>query len=106
MFDLSWAEMAVVMIVGILVIGPKDMPVVIRNIKKFSHKAKEITSEIIKSFDEDESISDLKNEVNKINKDIKTIVDLEGNIQPTYDISDIMPEIEKSKRKKNGMEDQ
>ncbi len=46
-----------------------------------------------------EEIGGLKDEVNKLNQDIKKIVDLDGNLQDTYDISDIMPEIEEAKHK-------
>ena len=95
MFDLSWAETFIIIIIGLLVIGPDELPGLVKNcrniIKKVKKTASDFTSEII----ENDDVSDLKSEADKVNDDIKKIVDLEGNLQDTYNISDIMDEIKK-----------
>lgn len=99
MFDFSWAELSVVALVGLLILGPKELQEIIRNIKKITAKVREIGREFAASLTGLEEVSDLKNEVKKVNDDIKRIVDLEGNLQDTYDISDLMGEGSKDKPK-------
>jgi Tat protein translocase TatB subunit len=98
MFGLSWSELVVVAVVGILLIDPKDLPGIIRKFKEIVAQIKQIGHELTSSIKEIDEIKDLKAEVKKLNEDIKTIIDLEGNVQRTYDISDVMPEIEKAKK--------
>lgn len=89
--------MFIVAIVGLLVIGPEELPGVIRNCKKIIKKIKSTTKEFTSAITDIDEIDDLKNEANKLNEDMKTIIDLDGNEQPTYDISDMLVEKEKKK---------
>lgn len=100
MFELSFAEILLILIVGLVVIGPKDLPKVIKSVREFIVKAKkmahEFSQEVLK-IDEIKNIhDDLKQEVEKVNNDIKMIVDMDGNLQPTYDISDLLPKEDKA----------
>ena len=45
MFDLGWTEMLVVGIVALIVIGPKDLPVVFRNVGRWVGKARGMARE-------------------------------------------------------------
>ncbi|MEO9684505.1 MAG: Sec-independent protein translocase protein TatB [Tateyamaria sp.] len=45
MFDLGWTEMLVVGVVALIVIGPKDLPVVFRNVGRWIGKAKGMARE-------------------------------------------------------------
>lgn len=45
MFDLGWTEMLVVGIVALIVIGPKDLPVLFRNVGRWIGKAKGMARE-------------------------------------------------------------
>ncbi|MFL4470870.1 Sec-independent protein translocase protein TatB [Tateyamaria armeniaca] len=45
MFDLGWTEMLVVGIVALIVIGPKDLPVLFRNVGRWVGKAKGMARE-------------------------------------------------------------
>ena len=40
MFGMGWTELLLVGIVALIVVGPKDLPVLFRNIGKFAGKAK------------------------------------------------------------------
>ena len=101
MFDLSFSEMTLVAVVGLLVIGPKDLPKVITTIKKSLAKLKKLASDFTSSITDIDEISDLKNEAKKLNNEIRTIIDLDGNEQPTYDLSDVMPNINEKNSKKD-----
>lgn len=98
MFEFSWPEMLVVAVVALLVVGPEELPSVIRNCKKIITKIKSVAKEFTDSITEIDEIKDIKSEAKKLNDDLKIIIDLEGNKQQTYDISDIM---DKSKDQKN-----
>lgn len=99
MLDFSMAETTLTAVVALLLIGPKELPGVLRAMRNLSRKSKQVFKQFSDTLLEIEEIGGLKNEVNKLNDDIKKIVDLNGNLQETYDISDIMPEIEKAKLK-------
>lgn len=45
MFDLGWTELLVIGIVALIVVGPKDLPVLFRNIGRFVGKAKGMARE-------------------------------------------------------------
>lgn len=92
MFDLSWSEMFIVAIVGLLVIGPEELPSVVRNCKKVISKIKSTAKEFTSAITDIDEIDDIKKEAQKLNDDMKTIIDLEGKEQPTYDISDLIDE--------------
>jgi len=101
MFDLAWSEIILVAVVGLLVIGPKEIPTVIRFCKNTLHKLRSLSKEVTDSFKELDPIDDLKKETEKLNEDIRYIVDLEGNLQPTYDLSDVVTKPEVKKVDKN-----
>ena len=52
MFDLGWSEMLVILVVALLVIGPKDLPKVARQIGRWTGKARAMAREFQRSFDE------------------------------------------------------
>ncbi|MCB2054272.1 MAG: twin-arginine translocase subunit TatB [Geminicoccaceae bacterium] len=52
MFDLGWSEMAVIMLVAIIVIGPKDLPKVARTVGKWTGKARAMARDFQRSLDE------------------------------------------------------
>ncbi len=100
MFEFSLAELALIMVAVLLLVGPDELPGIIRSLRNYSRKSRQVIKEFTNSIMEIEEIGGLKDEVKKLNDDIKKIVDLDGNLQQTYDISDILPEIEKAKEAK------
>ena len=42
MLDLGWQELFLISLVGIIVVGPKDLPILIRSITKWFRTAKDI----------------------------------------------------------------
>ncbi|MEP2030052.1 MAG: Sec-independent protein translocase protein TatB [Paracoccaceae bacterium] len=45
MFDLGWTELLVIGVVALIVVGPKDLPVLFRNVGRFVGKAKGMARE-------------------------------------------------------------
>lgn len=63
MFDFGWQEFLVVAFVLVLVVGPKDLPRVLRTFTKFTSQARRMSSDFTKSLQEmsnDEELQDVK----------------------------------------------
>ena len=52
MFDLGWQEFLMVAIVLMLVVGPKDMPRILRTFSQFMRKARYMANEFTSSLDD------------------------------------------------------
>ncbi|MEX2644334.1 MAG: Sec-independent protein translocase protein TatB [Acetobacterales bacterium] len=66
MLDLSWAEMAVIAAVAIVVIGPKELPRVLRTVGQWVRRLRRMASEFQDSVDEmvrEADLDDLRNRV-------------------------------------------
>ena len=61
MFDLGWQEFMMVAIVLVLVVGPKDMPRMLRSFSRFMRRAKSMASEFSSSLESAANEADLKN---------------------------------------------
>lgn len=84
MFDIGWTEIVVVAIVSCLALDMKDIPKILRTIKQAMRYLGTLTDEIRTFFTE-------------LEKETKTIIDLNGNEQITYDLDHIKPDIKISK---------
>jgi sec-independent protein translocase protein TatB len=52
MFDLSWSHILIVLVVALVVVGPKDLPRLMHMIGRWMGKARSMANEFRKSFDE------------------------------------------------------
>jgi Sec-independent protein translocase protein TatA len=82
MFDIGWSEIIVVAIVGCLALDVKDIFKILKWVKQVTRHFNVLTKEIKEFF------VDLEQET-------KSIVDLDGNKQKTYDLDDIAPDLKK-----------
>jgi sec-independent protein translocase protein TatB len=83
MFDIGWSEMLVILVVALLVIGPKDLPKVARQIGRWTGKARAMAREFQRSFDEmarEAELEEIKANLQKMNP-----VNLEHTIRETID---------------------
>jgi sec-independent protein translocase protein TatB len=71
MFDFGWQEFLVVAFVLVLVVGPKDLPKVLRAFTKFTSQARRMSSEFSRSLHEMADDEDLK-DVKKVLQDAKS----------------------------------
>lgn len=109
MFGLSFAEMAVIMVMALVVIGPKELPAVIRAVARTFRQVRELGGEFRRNLDElteEAELKDLKDDINKELTAMPTLIDLEGNEQRTYDISeDLEQDSKKRPAKKTDSEE-
>ncbi len=60
MFDIGWSELLVIAIVAIVVVGPKELPRVLRTFGNYAGKLKRTASEFRRQFDEAMAESELE----------------------------------------------
>jgi sec-independent protein translocase protein TatB len=90
MFDIGWDEMALVAVLALIVIGPKDLPAVLRQMGKWTRKARELAGEFQRGVDEmvrESEISELKTQVEKVADTNALRREIEKTIDPTGDIA-------------------
>ena len=89
MFDFSGSELLVIAIVALVVIGPKDLPKVLRTVGKWAAKARTVAREFQSSIDQmirESELEEVKKEVEKvaatdIGHEIEKSVDPKGELQ-------------------------
>lgn len=98
MLDIGWSEMAVILMVALIVIGPKDLPRVARTVGKWTGKARAMAREFQRSLDDmarEAELQDIKAEMDKLSRTdirhrLEETLDPEGDIRrglapPEYD---------------------
>jgi sec-independent protein translocase protein TatB len=68
--QIGWFELLVIVVIAILVIGPKDFPVVLKKIGTWSRTIKKYFSDVQSNFNEITNIEDSKPSPLKEKKDI------------------------------------
>ena len=94
MFGLGWAEIMVAAVVGLIVIGPKELPVVFRKIGQFVGKAKGMARDFSRAMNDaaDESgMKDAMDSMNSLQDGVRSVTD------PTTKWKDFVPGSETSK---------
>jgi sec-independent protein translocase protein TatB len=75
MFDISWTEFLLIGIVALVVIGPKELPGVMRTIGQYTRKIRGMATEFQNQFQEamrEAEMADLKKQVDDMASDIKS----------------------------------
>src|SRR6185312_11997365 len=71
MFDLSWAHILILLVVALIVVGPKDLPRLMHIIGRWAGKARAMANEFRKSFDEmarQAELDELRREIDELKK--------------------------------------
>ncbi|MBB2204378.1 Sec-independent protein translocase protein TatB [Gluconacetobacter takamatsuzukensis] len=95
MFDFAWSEMALIGVVALLLIGPKDMPVAIRTVTGLIKKARKMASEFQTHVDEMVREADLTEARDalggmrrfNVRNQIMRAIDEDGSLQRTFNDS-------------------
>ena len=90
MFDIGWDEMALVAVVALIVIGPKDLPNVLRQVGRWTRKARELAGEFQRGVDDmmrESELADLKTQVEKATDPNQLRREIEKTVDPTGDIA-------------------
>ena len=90
MFDFGWDEMALIAVVALVVIGPKDLPKVLRQAGRWSRKARDMASEFQRGVDEmmrESELNEIKAQVDKVANPNLLRAKVEAAIDPTGEIA-------------------
>ncbi|UWQ20911.1 Sec-independent protein translocase protein TatB [Jannaschia sp. W003] len=69
MFDLGWSELLVIGVVALIVVGPKDLPVMFRRLGEFTGKARRMAREFQTAMNDaarDSGVGDVTKDLHKI----------------------------------------
>jgi sec-independent protein translocase protein TatB len=88
MFDISWGKLVIIGVVALLVIGPKELPAVLRMVGQWMGKMRRMAAEFQGQFQEamrEAEMTDLK----------KQFDDTTSSLQSTFDTSGLKSDIDK-----------
>ena len=96
MFDIGWTEITVILVIAIIVIGPKDLPKVLRAVGQWVAKAKAMTRDFRGHVDEmirETEIDEVKKQIDSIDKfdansALENTIDADGDIREAFDFDD------------------
>ena len=98
MLDIGWVELSIIALITILVVGPKEIPRVLRTVTQVVRKLRSMASEFQSGIDElarEAELDDLKKDVEKTaTRDFAG--ELENTIDPTGEVKESVREIESS----------
>ena len=86
MFDIGWTEVTIIIIVAIIVIGPKDLPRVLRTVGEWVGKAKSLTREFrghVDDFVRETELEDIKKQIEQAGD-----TNLESLVEDAVDLDD------------------
>lgn len=69
MFDISWTELLVIVVVAVVVVGPKDLPRLMRTAGQWAGRARAMADQFRRSFDDmarQTELDELRREVQKL----------------------------------------
>ena len=72
MLDIGWSELLVMAVVAVVVVGPKDLPRLMRTVGRYTGKARALAREFRASFDElgrESELQEINREMEKIRRE-------------------------------------
>ncbi len=99
MFDFAWSEIALIAVVAMIAIGPKDMPAAIRAVTGWIKKARRMAAEFQTHVDEmvrEADLSEVRASINEIRNfdvrgEIERTIDADGSIRATFASNPLEP---------------
>ncbi len=96
MFDISWSEFLLIGIVALVVIGPKELPAVMRTLGQWTRKVRSMATEFQNQFQEamrEAEMTDLKKQVDDMARDVADFDPLKGVRE---DVANVGSEMQRS----------
>ena len=101
MFYFAWSEIALIAVVALIAIGPKDMPVAIRAVTGWIKKARRMAAEFQTHVDEmvrEADLGDIRSSINEIRNfdirgQIEKAVDSDGSIRASFAENPLEPSV-------------
>ena len=94
MLDIGGGEFLLFVILGVIILGPKELPSAIRNIKLFLRRARELTGEFQSGLDEVARQADLDKVTENLKSAVSSVDDVRAevieNLDPESEMRDSM----------------
>ena len=94
MLDIGGWEFLLIVILGVIILGPKELPSAIRNIKLFLRRARELTGEFQSGLDEVARQADLDKVTENLRSAVSSVDDVRAevieNLDPESEMRDSM----------------
>jgi sec-independent protein translocase protein TatB len=99
MFDFAWSEIALIAIVALIAIGPKDLPVAIRAVTRMIKKARRMAGEFQTHVDEmvrEANLEEVRSQISQIRNfdfrgEVERAVDPDGSLRSTMASNPLAP---------------
>ena len=98
MFDIGWTELAVVALVALVIIGPKDLPKAMRTVGQYARKLRGMAREFQSGLDElarEADLDDARKAIQGVGNPKKAFTDA---IDPTGEVTKEMRDLDKAAR--------
>ena len=92
MLSFGWSEIALVVVVVVIVVGPKELPNLLRQLGTFSKSLKKASRQFKNSLNELSEEGDLKD----IKKSFSDFKDIKNNLDPTKNIKEELSSIKET----------
>ncbi len=92
MFSFGWSELALTALIIIIVVGPKEIPNLLKQIGSFTKSIKKISREFKSSLNEIANEGDLKD----VKESINNIKEIKEDLDPTKQVKDQIDSIKKT----------
>ena len=93
MFDLSWSHILIFLVVALVVVGPKDMPRLLRMAGQWMGKARAMANEFRKSFDDmarQSELDELRQQIESLRHE-QPLADLHNDLNKSADVPLMTP---------------
>jgi sec-independent protein translocase protein TatB len=83
--DLSWSHMLLVLVVALVVVGPKDLPKLMRTMGQWAAKARNMADQFRRSFDEmarQSELDELRKEIDELRNN-RPLADVDKSLNET-----------------------
>jgi sec-independent protein translocase protein TatB len=90
--DLSWSHILLLLVVALVVVGPKDLPRLMREVGRWAGKARAMADQFRKSFDEmarQSELDELRREIDEL-RTMRPVADVQRHVSEAILPPDLM----------------
>lgn len=92
MFDIAWSELGIIAVVALVVIGPKDLPKVLRTVGQWTSKARSMAREFQSGIDDmvrESELDELRKAAKQVTdfsveSEVKKSIDPDGSLEKSF----------------------
>lgn len=99
MFGIGMPEMIMILVIALIVIGPKKLPDIAKALGRAFNEFKKATNDFKESMGIDDELNNVKNAFDELNKDIKETIDVTPSLKSEEFITSEIDNINKEPQK-------